>query len=216
LALRGTLDTFGLQDVLRLLATTGKTGRLRVDGDQGQGSIWLRDGAVLTALSDRAESAPPDEVLADLLRYEMGDFSFDAAFDGSDQATNGSEPHDIEQLLSSASRLLDEWNNLLGVVPSLDHRVGLVEAIPDDEEVTIDARRWEIITALGPGCTAGELATSLELTELDVLRTVHDLVQLGIVEVSPPGGHDELERREPPVPAARSSRLTPPLPPRRR
>jgi uncharacterized protein DUF4388 len=224
LALRGTLDTFGLQDVLRLLATTGKTGRLRVDGDQGQGSIWLRDGAVLTALSDRAESAPPDEVLADLLRYEMGDFSFDAAFDGADQPTNGSEPHDIEQLLTSASRLLDEWNNLLGVVPSLDHRVGLVEVIPDDEEVTIDARRWEIITALGPGCTAGELATSLELTELDVLRTVHDLVELGIVEVSAPGGSEPREPREPrgPIerpapsaPPARSTRLAP-LPPRRR
>jgi hypothetical protein len=218
LALRGTLDTFGLPDVLRLLATTGKTGRLRVDGDQGQGSVWLRDGAVLTALSDRAESAPPDEVLADLLRYEMGDFSFDAAFDGADQpmngSENGSEPHDIEQLLTSASRLLDEWNELLGIVPSLDHRVGLVEAIPDDEEVTIDSRRWEIITALGPGCTAGELATSLELTELDVLRTVHDLVELGIVEVSPPGGS---ERLEPAAPPARSSRPAPtPVPPRRR
>jgi hypothetical protein len=211
LALRGTLDTFGLPDVLRLLATTGKTGRLRVDGDQGQGSVWLRDGAVLTALTDRAESAPPDEALADLLRYEMGDFSFDAAFDGADQPMNGSEPHDIEQLLSSASRLLDEWNELLGIVPSLDHRVGLVDAIPDDEEVTIDSRRWEIITALGPGCTAGELATSLELTELDVLRTVHDLVELGIVQVSPPGGS------EPVGPPTRSARPAPtPVPPRRR
>ena len=219
MALRGTLDTFGLPDVLRLLATTGKTGRLRVDGEQGRGSVWLRDGAVLTALTDRAESAPPDEALADLLRYEMGDFSFDTAFDGADQPTNGSEPHDIEQLLSSASRLLDEWNDLLGVVPSLDHRVGLVDAIPDDEEVTIDARRWEIITALGPGCTAGELASSLDLTELDVLRTVHDLVQMGIVEVSPPDGSEPLE---PPGPgrtasaSARSARLAPPLPPRRR
>ena len=215
MALRGTLDTFGLPDVLRLLATTGKTGRLRVDGDHGRGSIWLRDGAVLTALTDRAESAPPDEALADLLRYQMGDFSFDAAFDGADQHVNGSEPHDIEQLLSSASRLLDEWNDLLGVVPSLDHRVGLVEAIPDDEEVTIDARRWEVITALGPGCTAGELATSLELTELDVLRTVHDLVEMGIVEVTAPGDSEPDEPPEPAAPRARSPRPAP-LPPRRR
>jgi hypothetical protein len=196
LALRGTLDTFGLPDVLRLLATTGKTGWLRVDGDQGQGSIWLRDGAVLTALTDRAGSAPPDEALADLLRYEMGDFSFDAQFDDTDEAANGHEPQDIEQLLSSAGRLLDEWNDLLGIVPSLDHRVGLVGTLPDDEEVTIDTRRWEVITAMGPGCTVGELASSLELTELDVLRAVHDLVELGIVQVSPP----ERSARRPPPP----------------
>jgi Domain of unknown function (DUF4388) len=210
LALRGTLDTFGLPDVLRLLATTGKTGRLRVDGDQGRGSIWLRDGAVLTALTDRADSAPPDEALADLLRYEMGDFSFDATFDGADQPTNGAEPHDIEQLLSSANRLLHEWNGLLDLVPSLDHRVALIESIPDDAEVTIDRRRWDVITALGPGCTVGELADSLELSELDVLRTVHDLVQLGIVEVSPP---DPPSRRLPPPPPRRmAAPAAPPAP----
>lgn len=186
MALRGTLDTFRLPDVLRLLATTGKTGRLHVDGDQGQGSIWLRDGAVLNALTDRSGSAPPDEALADLLRYEMGAFAFDATFDGAEQPVDGAEPHDIEQLLSSATRLLDEWNELLSVVPSLDHRVELVEALPRDQEVTLDGRRWTAITALGPGCTAAELGGALGLTELDLLRTVHDLVELGIVTVAPP------------------------------
>jgi uncharacterized protein DUF4388 len=185
LALRGTLDTFGLPDVLRLLATTGKTGQLQVDGDHGQGSIWLRDGAVLTALTDRSRGAPPDEALADLLRSEMGAFAFDATFDGAEQPVDGAEPHDIEQLLSSASRLLDEWNQLASVVPSLDHRVELVEVLPEDHEVTLDARRWSAITALGPGCTAAELGATLDLTELDVLRTVHDLVELGVVRVSP-------------------------------
>ena len=43
LALQGTLDTFSLPDVLRLLATTSKTGRLRIDGDRGLGSVWLAE-----------------------------------------------------------------------------------------------------------------------------------------------------------------------------
>ena len=34
-ALQGTLDTFALPDVLRLLASTQKVGRLRVIGDGG-------------------------------------------------------------------------------------------------------------------------------------------------------------------------------------
>src|SRR5919106_1274303 len=54
LALQGTLDTFSLPDVLRLLATTAKTGRLRIDGDRGQGSVWLRDGSIVDADADRA------------------------------------------------------------------------------------------------------------------------------------------------------------------
>lgn len=182
MALRGTLDTFGLPDVLRLLASTGKTGRLQIDGDRGQGSVLLRDGAVLTALSDRAESAPPDEALADLLRYEMGAFAFDAM----DQPVNGDQPHEIENLLSNATRLLDEWNRLLSVVPSLDHEVALVPRLAQDAPVTIDNRRWATITAIGAGCTAGDLAATLELTELDVLRTVHELVEMGVAEVASP------------------------------
>ena len=46
MALQGSLDTFALPDVLRLLAATAKTGRLRIEGDGGRGNVWLRDGTV--------------------------------------------------------------------------------------------------------------------------------------------------------------------------
>ena len=49
MALQGTLDTFALPDVLRLLASTRKTGRLRITADRGSGSIWLDGGSVVAA-----------------------------------------------------------------------------------------------------------------------------------------------------------------------
>ncbi|HUS62064.1 MAG TPA: DUF4388 domain-containing protein, partial [Acidimicrobiales bacterium] len=45
-ALQGTLDTFALPDVLRLLAATRKTGRVHVTGPRGTGSVWVDAGAV--------------------------------------------------------------------------------------------------------------------------------------------------------------------------
>ena len=43
-ALQGTLETFALPDVLRLLASTHKTGRLCLTGVDGSGSLWLEVG----------------------------------------------------------------------------------------------------------------------------------------------------------------------------
>ncbi|MGH2685947.1 MAG: DUF4388 domain-containing protein, partial [Actinomycetota bacterium] len=49
MALQGTLDTFALPDVLRLLASTAKSGCLRVRGSRGEGEIWFESGAVVAA-----------------------------------------------------------------------------------------------------------------------------------------------------------------------
>lgn len=138
MALQGTLDTFSLPDVLRLLATTSKTGRLRIDGDRGQGSVWLADGGVVDADAERAvDGTPTDEVVFELLRFRSGAF----AFDGDDAPNAVGEPEDVESLLRRANALLSEWSELESVVPSLAHEVTLASDLSVDE-VTIDAERW--------------------------------------------------------------------------
>ena len=179
MALQGTLDTFSLPDVLRLLATTSKTGRLRIEGDRGQGSVWLSDGGVVDADADRTlDGTPVDEVVFELLRFESGNF----AFDGDDTAADASRPEDVEALLRRANDLLGEWTELEAVVPSLEHEVTLAGDLSADE-VTISADSWQSLVAVSSGRTVGELATTLGLTELGVSRAVRDLVELGVVDV---------------------------------
>ncbi len=61
--LEGSLDAFGLPDVLTLLATTGKTGGLLLrrdsDGEDAliEGAVWFRDGRVCGATSDRSRAS---------------------------------------------------------------------------------------------------------------------------------------------------------------
>jgi hypothetical protein len=177
------LDTFALADVLRLLATTAKTGRLRVEGDRGQGSVWLRDGTVMASSAERAiAGAPAEEVLFELLRFQDGSFDFEI----DELSPNGEQPEDVEVLLRDANALLSEWGDLEKVVPSLDHRVTLVEALPGDD-VTINAEHWPTVVAVGTGRTVGELASTLTLGELGVTRKVRDLVDLGVVQLGEPG-----------------------------
>jgi hypothetical protein len=198
LALQGTLDTFSLPDVLRLLATTSKTGRLRIEGDRGQGSVWLDAGGVVDAVADRAvEGTPTDEVVFELLRFDSGSFAFDA----DDRSTSPNPPEDVEDVLRRATNLLGEWSELEAVVPSLAHQVTLAGDLSADE-VTIDADRWRSVVAVAAGRTVGELARELGLTELGVSRAVRDLVELGVADVESPG---TAERRipEPPPPPRR-------------
>jgi Domain of unknown function (DUF4388) len=182
LALQGTLDTFSLPDVLKLLATTSKTGRLRIDGDRGQGSVWMRDGRVVDADADRAvDGAPTDEVVFELLRFGSGSFAFDA----DNHTPNAEHPDEVDDLLRRANALLSEWTELEAVVPSLDHRVRLTSELSSDE-VTIDADRWRSLVAVAGGRSVGEVASSLGLSELNVSRAVRDLVELGVADVDSP------------------------------
>ena len=180
MALHGALETFPLTDVFGLLAATAKTGCLRVEGDGGRATVWLRDGAVVAATTDRVRTGPLDEVVCDLLRFEAGSFAF--AVD--DQAPEVDSAEDVHDLLSRAGALLIEWHELRRKVPSLDHHVTLVAVRPEGGEVTVTARQWPAIVAIGGGCTVNSLATRLRSTELQVVRTVSDLLAAGLITVA--------------------------------
>jgi len=213
-ALQGTLETFALPDVLRLLASTHKTGQLRLSGTSGTGSLWLSDGAIVGSEAARAPLADgPTDVLFELLRFREGDFVFE------DDVTNGSagDPTDVEDALTASEAMLEEWKSIEAVVPSLDGWVALRAELPG-EDVTVDAVHWRQLVAVGGGITVGGLGDRLGLAELAISRAVKDLIELGLVELgdAPAGGEyvpaEPLAAYEPrsfePAPVAEAPVLT--------
>lgn len=179
MALQGTLETFALPDVLRLLASTKKTGCYRLDGDRGSGRLWVKDGQLVGGeFSGAPQVDDVTEVTFELLRFADGDFVFDADAEHDDSG----EALDVEATLESAEKLLEEWNEIAAVVPSLDAWVSLRADLPGDE-VTIRADRWIYVVAVGGGATVGRLGTMLGQGELPICRTVKDLLELGVVEL---------------------------------
>lgn len=175
MALQGTLDTFELPDVLRLLASTKKSGRLRLQSDRGDGSVWLTDGQVVAVSSSAGSKADPGAGLFDLLRAREGSFAF-GSDETSPDATSGIE---VELLLADALERLAEWREIEKVVPSIHAWVALASDLPS-AEMTIDASTWTMVTAVAGGVTVGELGTAMGLAEVDVCRIVRDLVELGL------------------------------------
>lgn len=178
MALQGTLDTFALPDVLRLLATTTKTGRLVVQGDRGNGTLHLRDGAVVAGETSLAVTDTAHEVLFELLRLEDGSFVFDA--DSTIEASG--DAVDVESVITDAEAAHAEWKDLSEVVPSLDVGIVLVEDLPEDT-TTIDRDRWKLIVTIGSGTTVRTLGERLGMTELPVLRAARSLVDDGLATI---------------------------------
>ncbi len=176
MALQGTLETFALPDVLRLLDTTKNSGCLVLTADSLTGSIYLADGAIVGARSTRV----PDhrsvlEVVFDLLRFTEGSFSFDE----NGQADEPGDPLPVDETLVEAQAMLEEWREIEKVVPSLDHWVTLSVDLPS-HEVVVTAARWRTIAAVGGGRSVRGIADSLDLGEVDVSRTVKELVEAGL------------------------------------
>jgi hypothetical protein len=178
-ALQGTLDTFALADVLRLLAATKKTGRLRVTGDRGSGSVWVDEGRVVAtelAVPGTTDESPAQTLFA-LLRFSAGSFTFESGA----TAVRPGTAQDVEPLLGEAELLLAEWRSIEAVVPSLDAWLTLQPELEND--VVVDGPRWRVIAAVGGGNTAGAVGEALQAGEMETLRAVKELVELGLVEV---------------------------------
>ncbi|MBS1847118.1 MAG: DUF4388 domain-containing protein [Actinobacteria bacterium] len=178
MTLQGTLDTFALPDVLRLLATTRKTGRLVVKGTEGDGSLYLDEGGVVGGETSLAPTDESHEVLFELLRVEGGSFVFeqDATSDAAGDTV------EVEALIEAAETAHAEWQDLSTVVPSLDVGVVLVEDLPV-ESTTVDRDRWRLIVAIGGGTTVRALGGALGLKELPILRATRALIDDGLGEI---------------------------------
>lgn len=180
-ALSGTLDTFELPDVLRLLASTAKTGRLRITGDRGTGSVWVDDGKIVTTelSGSYGGESSDEECVFGMLRFAAGSFTFEAdAVVGGDFTSR-----DLEPVLGAAESMLVEWRLIEEVVPSLDEWIVLAEEL-DGPDVMIGADRWRSIATIGSGAPVLAVAKRLELNEMNACRVVKELIELGLVELS--------------------------------
>jgi hypothetical protein len=187
MTLQGSLDTFSIPDVLALLAQTRKTGALHVRGERGRGVLYFAGGRVCGA--ETGEDSGPvaedgfDERLADvtfeLLRNDSGTFEFEPDAQPVWPAAGEAE---VTTVVAEAAARLEEWRTIEAVIPSMEVRPRLVDQLPS-ETVTIDRKRWRVLTAVDGRRRVSVIARVLEMSEFHLCRTLKLLVDAGIVEL---------------------------------
>jgi hypothetical protein len=95
-------------------------------------------------------------VLFELLRYSDGSFVFDS--DVNTEVT-GDHRDNVEEALADAEEQLREWREIEAVIPSPSRRLTLV-ADRSGKDITLNAKQWSAVVALGTGCDALTLASA--------------------------------------------------------
>lgn len=178
MALQGTIDSFAMADVLRLLASSAKSGRLIVNGDRGTVNLWLEEGRFVGGGTPDPSSVEISEVVFDVLRFENGSFIFEAGA----VCSVPLEPVEVAPVLGQAEAAMLEWNEIVKIVPSPRSWITLAAELPHPE-VVVDQACWASIVAVGSGTSVDQLGSRLGLGELSSSRLVRALVEAGFVEV---------------------------------
>ena len=181
-ALQGTLDTFALPDVLRLLAATKKTGRLRITGGRGTGSVWVNAGeveAIEATHAPHATEAGRRALRAAPLRGGCLHLRRRGPPRRTRPADGRRDPARLSPRRCSPSGATSRPS-----CPSMDAWVTLRKHAARMPEIALDQERWTTIVAIGGGATVRRIGDELCLAELPISRAVKDLAEVGLVDIA--------------------------------
>jgi Domain of unknown function (DUF4388) len=190
--LEGSLDTFPLPSVLRLLDDTGQTGRLSVHAALGQGALLFDGGRLIDA------DGPGDDALEAALAlfdHRNGTFSFRNEAPG-ENTLNLEVGHFLE--------LVDEreaaWAEIRQSIPQDGPLFVVPLELTDraDGEVTVSTEAWKI-AVLANGRTTNQLAALATTTEFRACSVLLELLQAGLI-----GFRKDRQGRTPEAPAVQS------------
>jgi hypothetical protein len=176
----GRLSQIPLADLLQLFHLNRRTGaiELRRRGAEGRtehGRISLREGDVAQATCGGVEG---EKALFRLLAWAEGSFSFRPTTGAIDARITAP----TRALLLEGMRQLDEWKRLRAQLPPRDAHVALKvrsDALPN----VVQPLTQEVLLLLELYSQVGEIVDHSSFPDYQVLRTLHTLVQRGIVDL---------------------------------
>jgi hypothetical protein len=191
-SLSGTFETLSVSDVFGLLASGHKTGALHLDAGSAHLVLHVVDGqcAGLTWKS-RPEGGADDgdvagrvrDAVFEIMKSDDGHFAFDA--DADDFESPSGDRVDLRVVAGEVRDLLEEWHEIEVVVPSLDHRPRLDDAL-ESETVEFDRERWTLMVAADGRRSVRDLARRLDRPVLDLCRELVTLVDIGVLAIDRP------------------------------
>ncbi|HEV2754425.1 MAG TPA: DUF4388 domain-containing protein [Actinomycetota bacterium] len=172
--LTGTLDDFTLPDVLRLIGSARRTGRLDVTRDAGSGRLFFRDGDVRAAGDAR-------DVAFDLMRWGDGEFSWEPGAAG----PAGGDGISVEDLLEHVARRLDELAEIKTLVPSEEAVLVMAPQPPEGAvQINISPSEWRVLVMVDGHRPVRDIALAAGLDDIATMKVLYGLAAAGLVRLA--------------------------------
>jgi hypothetical protein len=173
--LRGNLRKLPLLDILKILISARRTGRLDFKNNARVGEIYLQDGNLVHAVTgaQMGESA-----IYSLMGWFEGDFNFvsDA------EAPERSVEKKAEILLQEAAKQAEEWEKIKKVIPSTDV-VFKLSAAGSANTVSLQPEDWQVLAQVNGAQTVAEIAEAVGRDEFTVAKVLYGLAKGALLEV---------------------------------
>ncbi|MDQ4024890.1 MAG: DUF4388 domain-containing protein, partial [Actinomycetota bacterium] len=180
--LTGTLDDFTLPDVLRLIGSARRTGRLDVVRDAGGGRLYFHDGAVRTATRADAVDARPEDLTFDLMRWGRGEFAWQP--EGA-PAIPGGEAISVDDLLGEVSRRLEELAEIRTLVPSEEAVLVMAPQPPEGAvQINITPAEWRVLVMVDGHRPVRDIALAAGLDDVAAMKVLYGLAAAGLVRLA--------------------------------
>lgn len=168
---RGRLCDVPVHELLGLLHRQQRSGLLTLHGSGRTHRVWLRDGHIAAAQSDRHEGEPA------LFRvFDLTEGTFNVNF-GEYSLPSEALRCDTAKRLSQAAWRADECHRLLETLPSQDEK--LVPAASLATDATLMGMQRSVLSAFAGGRSIIEVLGMVGLGRLETLITVRDLLERG-------------------------------------
>lgn len=171
----GSLDEIPLPDLMQLFGSSKKTGTLVLHG-QREGSIHLRDGAIVHAAIDGANLSPSKAAFR-LLSWSSGTFSLEPA----DQSVSESLHLTAQGYLMEGIRQMDELAVIASGLPLPTAKLTLKTPLTAPLS-TLEQPQLEVLQACLNSTDFQAAMDRSSRSDLDVARDVLDLIRRGYLE----------------------------------
>jgi predicted component of type VI protein secretion system len=175
----GTIDEIPLPDLVQLLATGRKSGIVQVQGLQGFGRLYLREGRIVAAALGEPPKVRGPKAAYRMLFWQMGAFELHPPVDGMPE---GEIDEPVDALLLEAMRQADEIARLQQSLPA--RNVRLVATAPAAEGLGGEPAELLRLVRETPRISVGKLLDASSLPDLETYEALLQLSRAGAVNVT--------------------------------
>lgn len=173
--LSGNLRKLPLMDILKLLSSGARTGRLDLQHKANSGEIYLREGKILHAVNGAQMG---DVAVYTLMSWLEGDFKFVSDVEAQEESVTKK----TEELLQKGAKQTEEWEKLKKIIPSTDV-IFKLSSSGSASTVNLEPEDWLVLAQVDGARTVAEIAEALDRDEFTVAKVLYGLVKGALLEV---------------------------------
>lgn len=169
--IQGSMREAPLPDIIQLVSQSGKSGCFHVVDDHKRAKIYLKDGKLVHAVTNDAQSL---DAIYEVALWLDGSYHFE---EGGIEITPSITKSNAAVLMEMHRRM-DEWRVISQKISSLD-LYPVSTLLPGETPHGVNPRQARILALITGWYTVAELGTVMQKPVLTIAKDLYDLVMTG-------------------------------------